>query len=317
VGMDVVAESVRKLNGQLHIHSAPGEGTRIVIRVPASLAMMHLLIVQTAAGRFAIPSSSIEQALAPGLGRLDTHSNERRLHLADKAFAVRMLSEQMGHVADALPAQCAWMLLDVDRKLFAIGVEALVTAREAIVRKPGRMAGHPGLLGATLDINGTVLPVLDLAGLVRHESNSASDQLQVLARKVQRTWVMVVDDSVSVRRSLTQLLEDAGYAVCQARDGLDALSQITKQPVRLVLTDLEMPEMNGIDFTRNLRSRSDTNHVPVVMITSRSTDKHRDMAKAAGVDHYLVKPYTDQVLLDLARSLTNQQRNGFEALAAE
>jgi chemotaxis protein histidine kinase CheA/ActR/RegA family two-component response regulator len=317
VGMDVVAESVRKLNGQLQINSVPGEGTRMVIRVPASLAMMHLLIVQTAAGRFAIPSSSIDQALAPGLARLDTHNNEHSLHLAGRTFAVRLLSEQMGVAADSQPDQCAWILLDVDRKPFAIGVEALATTREAIVRKPGRMAGHAGLLGATLDINGTVLPVLDLAGMVRHESQNSRNQLQVLARKAQRTWVMVVDDSVSVRRSLTQLLEDAGYAVCQARDGLDALSQLNNQPVRLVLTDLEMPEMNGIDFTRNLRSRADTDGVPVVMITSRSTDKHRDMAKAAGVDHYLVKPYTDQVLLDLVRRLTNQQRTALEALAAE
>jgi chemotaxis protein histidine kinase CheA/ActR/RegA family two-component response regulator len=316
VGMDVVAESVRKLNGQLHIMSVPGVGTQITIVVPASLAMMHLLIVQTAAGRFAIPSSSIDQAVAPGLASLDTNGKQATLRLGEQTFAAHLLAERLGAAADAPAQQCGWLLLQVERKPVAVGVEALVTTRESIVRKPGRMTGHPGLLGATLDINGTVLPVLDLAALLRRGSGAMADSVHTLARKVQRTRVLVVDDSVSVRRSLTQLLEDAGYAVNQARDGLDALTQLNRQPVSLVLTDLEMPEMNGIDLTRNLRSRADTQNTPVVMITSRSTDKHRSMAKTAGVDQYLVKPYTDQALLDLVSELTKDQLLQAQPIAA-
>jgi chemosensory pili system protein ChpA (sensor histidine kinase/response regulator) len=305
VGMDVVAESVRKLNGQLHIASLPGAGTQIAIRVPASLAIMHLLIVQTAAGRFAIPSSSIDQALAPGLGTITSNGSGQSLHANGKDFAIQMLAQCMGAQSSTAPEHCAWLLLEVDRNPVAVGIETLLTTRETIVRKPGRMAGHPGLFGATLDINGTVLPVLDLSGLLRHFSNADARSQLTIATKAQRKHVLVVDDSVSVRRSLTQLLEDAGLAVVQARDGLDALGQLNREQISTVITDLEMPEMNGIDLTRNLRARADTASVPVVMITSRSTDKHRDMATAAGVDHYLVKPYTDQALLDLVFRLTN------------
>lgn len=317
VGMDVVAETVRRLNGQLRIASLPGLGTQVLIRVPASLALMHLLIVQTAAGRFAVPSSSLEQVLAPGLAKLHNESGQALLRFGDKQFARKALSELLGSTLERPLQECAWLLLDLDGQPVAIAAESVVTTRESVVRRPGRLAGHPGLLGATHDSTGAVLPVLDLPGIVRTGTVAASMGRRLSKREDLRTRVLVVDDSVSVRRSLTQLLEDAGYAVASARDGLDALGQTERFVPHVVLTDLEMPEMNGVDFTRNIRASEHAANTPVIMITSRSTDKHRAMAFAAGVNEYVVKPYTDQSLLELVQRLGGSTFDrGIEALAA-
>ena len=114
---------------------------------------------------------------------------------------------------------------------------------------------------------------------------------------------MVVDDAISVRKAVSQLMGDAGYEVFTARDGFDALQQLQSTAVDVVLTDLEMPQLNGLDLTRQLRQATATQALPIVMITSRSTDKHRQAAQDAGVSHYLTKPYTDADLLGLVRKL--------------
>jgi CheY-like chemotaxis protein len=116
--------------------------------------------------------------------------------------------------------------------------------------------------------------------------------------------VLVVDDALSVRRSMEQLLEDAGYEVTSANDGFLALDSLRDKPPTIVLTDLEMPNLNGLDLTKRIRELPQFMGLPVIMITSRSSDKHRDMAMDAGVDLYLTKPYTDAALLDHVRRLT-------------
>lgn len=310
VGMDVVADSVRRLGGQLRIESVPGQGTRMQIRVPASLALMHMLIVQTSAGRFAVPSAQIDTALAPGIAEIHTGSDgKQKLVARGTQYRAISLASRFGGIPNRAAGQCSWLLLDVDGEPTAVAVEQLVTARDALMRKIVRLEGHTGLLGGTIDLSVHMLPVLDLPALVRIDT-TAPLIAQAVRQAAEPAKILVVDDSVSVRRALAQLLEDAGYAVMQARDGLDALTQMGKRTPLMVLTDLEMPEMNGIDLTRNLRADPRTEHVPVVMITSRSTGKHRELAHAAGVSEYLVKPYVDQTLLDLIAELA---RNKSEA----
>jgi chemosensory pili system protein ChpA (sensor histidine kinase/response regulator) len=123
---------------------------------------------------------------------------------------------------------------------------------------------------------------------------------------VKRTRVLVVDDALSVRRSMEQLLQDAGYEVTSANDGYLALDSLRDNPPAIVLTDLEMPNLNGLDLTKRIRELPQFMGLPVIMITSRSGDKHRDLATEMGVDLYLTKPYLDAHLLEHVRRLTAQ-----------
>jgi chemosensory pili system protein ChpA (sensor histidine kinase/response regulator) len=152
--------------------------------------------------------------------------------------------------------------------------------------------------------------LLDVAALERaaQSTRRASGSSLAMRRRmaVQRTRVLVVDDALSVRRSMEQLLEDAGYDVVTAADGFLALEVVRSKAPAIVLTDLEMPNLNGLELTKRLRELPQFMGTPIVMITSRASDKHRNLAEEAGVDLYLTKPYTDATLIEHVKRLTSQ-----------
>jgi chemosensory pili system protein ChpA (sensor histidine kinase/response regulator) len=154
--------------------------------------------------------------------------------------------------------------------------------------------------GIGLMSDGSVVPLLDIAELVRtprdHAMRAAAES-RAAAQATRRSRVLIVDDSLSVRRAVAMLLQDQGYEVLQARDGLEAAKVMESVRPDILLTDLEMPNMNGLELTAHVRSRAELAQIPVIMITSRSMDKHRRQALSTGVDVYLTKPYSDQELL--------------------
>ena len=155
-----------------------------------------------------------------------------------------------------------------------------------------------GISGVTLLGDGTVVPLLNVSELMASpvEITAAAAELAATARlRTQR--ILVVDDSLSVRKGLIQLLQDAGFEVKGAGDGMDAIRVLETFKPHLVCTDMEMPNMNGLELTQHLRLEEDTRNLPVIMITSRSMEKHRKQAESAGVDVYMTKPYTDAELL--------------------
>jgi len=169
----------------------------------------------------------------------------------------------------------------------------------------------PGIVGATILGDGAVTPVLDLpelmAGARRPIGLAAAEAVADARQEGQRRPVaLVVDDSLSARRALVQVMEDAGYDVRAARDGLEAVEIAQGKRPDIVLADMEMPRMNGIELTSHLRARPETADLPVIMITSRSTAKHRQQAEAAGVSVYLTKPFLDDELLDHVAALRGQ-----------
>jgi chemosensory pili system protein ChpA (sensor histidine kinase/response regulator) len=158
----------------------------------------------------------------------------------------------------------------------------------------------PGVAGIGLTGDGSVVPLLDVAELARtprDQAMRAAAEARSAAQSVRRSRVLIVDDSLSVRRAVAMLLEDHGYDVLQARDGLEAAKALESMRPDVLITDLEMPNMNGLELCAHVRSRSELAALPVIMITSRSMDKHRRQALTVGVDVYLTKPYTDQELL--------------------
>jgi chemosensory pili system protein ChpA (sensor histidine kinase/response regulator) len=166
------------------------------------------------------------------------------------------------------------------------------------------------VIGASLLGDGRVLPVLDMHELLQRDRGATAlvrpAQAQLAQTRAAATDILVVDDSLSVRQALTQLLEDDGYQVHTAKDGVEALDFLATARPAALLVDLEMPRMNGLELTQRLRERDDTRALPVIMVTSRTSEKHRQQARLAGVDLYLTKPYRENDLLSRLRAMLSK-----------
>jgi chemotaxis protein histidine kinase CheA/ActR/RegA family two-component response regulator len=314
VGMDVVNDRVAGLKGRLDIESTPYGGTRFIVRVPVSSGAVQALIVQCAQEEVALPSDQVVQALAADeveiVAVAGTSSVLRHL---GQDYPVYPLGVWLGFEDASASASLAGkpaVLCRGAQRTVAVVVDAVVDARELILQDVGRLARRiAGVVGGSLRNDGRPMFLLDVAALERASQSARRAGTSLALRRrmaVQRTRVLVVDDALSVRRSMEQLLIDAGYDVLTAADGFLALEVVRSKTPAIVLTDLEMPNLNGLELTKRLRELPQFMGTPIVMITSRASDKHRDLAEEAGVDLYLTKPYTDATLIEHVKRLTSQ-----------
>ncbi|MBC5768038.1 hybrid sensor histidine kinase/response regulator [Ramlibacter albus] len=307
VGMDVVHEWVNAMNGSIRISSVAGSGSTIELRFAASLTTMQSLVVEAAGQRFALPAVHVEQAVPRGLGEFEQVGDSLAWRHADRIYPARLLAEAAGLPRDAGRALVDHdvVIVRFDNRSHALAVERLVDARELLVKNPGRYARHVrGVAGLSILGDGSVAVNLELPQLLARASRRVHDaggSDAPTASKQEVPGVLIVDDSLSVRTALRNLVQDAGFRVEAARDGLEAIESLRGFRPKIVLTDLEMPNMNGVELTSHLKARADTKDLPVIMITSRSQEKHRRMAQQAGVDAYLTKPYNDGELLRTIR----------------
>ncbi len=318
VGMDVVRTDVNAMGGRIETASAPGQGTSIRLVLPLTTAVTQVVMLRCGERSFAVPSTLVELV--------------RRVPLAEMAQAYD--SGQFGHAGQALPfywfdgllqggargslagRTAAVVIMRSAAQRVVLHVDEVIGNQEVVVKNLGpQLARVPGLVGMTLLPSG--LPALiynpvALATLygeaahaaVRSARRAASEQLadgQPLGAGPARLapLVLVVDDSLTVRRITQRLLEREGYRVAVAKDGLDGLDKLGAEVPAMLLTDIEMPRMDGFDLVRNMRSDQRLSQLPVIMITSRIAQKHRDYAAELGVDHYLGKPYVEEELLSL------------------
>ncbi len=309
VGLDVVRDWISAMNGTIHISTRAGQGCTFELRFAASLSTMQSLVVEASGQRFALPSLHIEQAIPRGIGRFERAGDKLVYHHGKRVLGGRLLSELAGLAVDSGKHLDDYdvVIIRVDNKTHALGVDRLIDSRDLLVKNPGRFARHiRGVAGLSILGDGSVAVNLDTSQLF------ASEQLQrqmkslrssSAAAPVQKDspGVLIVDDALSVRTSLMQLVQDAGFRVQAARDGIDAIDTLGSFSADIVLTDLEMPNMNGIELTSHIRNRDDLKSVPVIMITSRSQEKHRRLAEQAGVSGYITKPYNEGDLLQTIR----------------
>ncbi len=317
IGLDVVRSSVARLKGTVEVDAEPGAGTRFRIRLPLTLALTRVLLVQAGTETFALPLSAVRQIFRLRSEELETVGDNVVLHRNRETYPLVELGEATGAASAATSEEGApTLVLDVGSHRFALCVDRIVEAREVVVKTLGPLLVRaPGVSGATLLGDGRVVLILDPVAL-SPETGAPSISLGASAaptpREEARTLrVMVAEDSVSVRKVVAHLLESAGWEAITAHDGLEALEllQGLAQPPDVLLLDIEMPKMDGFELLSALRGQPTWRHLPVVMLTSRAGSKHRQRAFELGADEYLVKPYQDETLLAVIRRLARQARD--------
>lgn len=304
VGMDVVQSAVEQLRGTLHLQTILGAGSKILVDLPQTLIATHALVVRTGGNLVAVPADSIEQLLyvSPEESTLD----ESGWHIRTNRYQlpVTHLAHVLHWPSAEISIKQAHTLLVVrsETQVHAFYAEEILPSRDIVIKSLAPWLNYlSGVQGACILANGTVAPVLDMIRLLNDMESGAlqpkASGVEVMVAPVRRGLsVLVVDDSLSNRKSLRLMLEAMGHTVQTAVDGLDALQLLNNSKVDMVLTDLEMPRMNGLEMTQAIRIWPEMKHLPVIMITSRSTRKHRELAEQAGVDSYLTKPVQPALL---------------------
>ncbi len=310
VGMDVVKTETALLGGRIDVHAQPGQGTRFRIYLPLTLAVAQVLLVQAGNRGYALPSTMIEQVQELKPAAIEKIRQDGHIDWLGVNYPWHYLPRLLGDAtSQPQPARRHWLLfLKGGDQHLALEVDSLMGNQEIVLKKIGpQLARVPGIAGATVLGNGDIALVLNPVALVNreHQLAQASGQAQVVETVTAPSLnnsIMVVDDSLTVRKITSRLLTREGFQVVTAKDGVDALEQLLDFVPAVMLVDIEMPRMDGFDLTRNVRLDPRLKDVPIIMITSRIADKHRNYAREIGVNEYLGKPYDEEALLHLIRS---------------
>ncbi len=310
VGMDVVVNEVAKLGGSLGINSQPGQGCTFTIRLPYTLAVAQALIVRLADETYALPMPSIEGVIRVSREEFDEYLEKPIpiIEYGGVVYTFRHLGQYLGLTDIGMPQDTesiSLILVKTNEEAVALITDKTVDSREIVVKPVGQqLATVRGVSGATILGDGRIVIILDVAVLVRSMPMTAESAQLISDGAAHRIpLAMVVDDSITMRRVSQRLLERSGLRVVTANDGVDALEKLEDEIPDIVLLDIEMPRMDGYEFAKNLRNNPETAKIPVIMITSRSGEKHRARAIELGVNDYLGKPYQEQEMLDSVRVL--------------
>ena len=305
VGLDVVRTSLAAVRGRVEVHSEPGSGCEFRLSVPITLAVLPCLLVETAGRRFAIPMHSVVSAEAAGWSE-DHVEGQVVIRVRDQVLPVSDLAatlDSSGGRAEAPAGDRPAVVVASMTRRHAFRVDTLLGQRNVVVKDLGRLLPRLGLLaGAALEPDGSILLVLDVSGLVDRARwiRSAGGPARAAAAPAeppapaQPASVLVVDDTAVVRKLERSILEQAGYRVRTAGDGHQALAALADAPADLVVTDVDMPNCDGLQLTRSIRAEPSLAGLPVLVVTSKSTDADRRRALEAGADAYLRKGDLDQ-----------------------
>lgn len=323
VGMDVVNSEIKQVGGTVVIDSQQGKGTEFVIRLPFTVSVNRALMTKVGEALFAIPLNSIE-----GIVRISA-KNLLELYKQDKpVYHYGGREYQLEYLGNLLRDENIVRLADNNTPMpvvlvrgsqpAAIQVDTLMGSREIVVKTLGPQFNSVlGVSGGTILGDGSVVIILDLPNMMRHVNSLEYKQHVELEHQAEAqlervddgvTSVLVVDDSVTVRKVTTRLLERNGMEVRTAKDGIDALEVLQDHIPDVVLLDIEMPRMDGFEVAIQMRHHSVLKDVPIIMITSRTGDKHKERAMSIGVNEYLGKPFQEEILLGAIKGITGKDQ---------
>ena len=326
VGMDVVRAELQAMGGRIETTTQTGQGTRFKLVLPLTTAVTQVVIMRTGALTIGVPANLVEIVRRVTPAELERAYRDGELQFAGERLpffwsgALLMASAR----SEEPPARSIPVVIfrSADQRV-AVHVDDVLGNQEVVVKNLGpQLARLPGLAGMTMLASGAVVLIYNPVALATvygeqarefaaaalqaqaTESVGATTPTPVVPEAPRVPLVLVVDDSITVRRVTQRLLQREGYRVALAADGLQALERLQEERPAIVLSDIEMPRMDGFDLARNIRADAALKDLPIVMITSRIAEKHREHAQALGVNHYLGKPYSEEELLSLIRRYT-------------
>lgn len=344
VGLDVVRSQLQSVKGSIKVTSTPGKGTTFTLYLPLTLTIVKLVIVLTGSTALALPADSIEEILSPQPHQIRQSGMQRFLFWRDQIIPAYPLADLLDYecpLPDAAPSKALvtvpfpsdWappmLIMRQERRYFALEVDRLVTEQELVIKSFGAAIAPPEYMyGCTILGDGSLIPVIDGNALLAKswQSNAAvlthNQEAETISafpnqyssprkppaviKMVQAPTILVVDDAVTLRRTLALSLERAGFRVIQAPDGYEAINQLEQHTeIQLVICDIEMPNMNGFEFLNHRRRDTRLVNIPVIMLTSRSNEKHRWLAMQLGATAYFTKPYLEQEILSTLEDLLN------------
>jgi chemosensory pili system protein ChpA (sensor histidine kinase/response regulator) len=309
VGMDVVDSNIKQLGGTLQISTSP-QGSVFTARLPFTLSINQAILVRAGEESYALPLINIE-----GITRIESdqmmefyQQEKPTLDYAGQQYGLFYLSTMLEitndfHVTDPMLKVPIILLRSGDLRI-ALHIDEIIGNREIVVKPLGRQLSQvKGLSGATILADGLVVLILDINGLIRHGVSTqvvADQRVEIVPREESKTKkvVMVVDDSITMRRVATRLLTRNNYEVVTAKDGVDALAQLDETDPDVMLLDIEMPRMDGFELALHMQNDQNLRDIPIIMITSRTGSKHRDHAMQLGVSKYMGKPYQESELIE-------------------
>ena len=328
VGMDVVRSEVNAMGGRIETATAPGQGTSFKMILPLTTAVTQVVMLRCGDTHVAVPSTLVEVVRRATPGEIEAAYTAGAYPVGDRSvpfFWLGALLQVSARAADSATRTLPVVVIRSAQQRIALHVDEVLGNQEVVVKNLGpQLSRLPGLAGITLLASGAVALIYNpvaLATLYGDTAREATRQamqlpaargsapvpLEAAPQVPEAPLVMVVDDSLTVRRVTQRLLVREGYRVVLAKDGLDALERLAESVPQIVLSDIEMPRMDGFDLVRNMRADARLRDLPVIMITSRIAQKHRDYAAELGVDHYLGKPYSEEDLLALVARYTRNR----------
>ena len=315
VGMDVVNSEIKQLGGSLSIDSTFGVGTEFSIRIPFTVSINRALMVVIQEETYAVPLNTIEGIVRVSPYELEAYyqPDAPMFEYAGQPYRLTYMGKLLSRSEDpALEGQTAPLPVILARSgdlSVAIQVDKVIGSREVVVKTLGRQFDQVGgISGATVLGDGSVVVILDVLALVQRvdaeQQQLAMVESQPVDPGVKR--VMIVDDSVTVRKVTTRLMERQGWEVTTAKDGLDAVEQLQDIYPDIVLLDIEMPKMDGFEVLRTVRRDERLKDLPIIMITSRTGEKHKQQAFDLGVNSYLGKPFQEAGLMSTIEEVLSQ-----------
>jgi len=313
VGMDVVSNEIRSLKGRLSIQSVAGKGTTFNIRLPLTLSILQSLLVNSNDKPYAIPLSAVHAGTRAPISEVQAlleQGEDAHFEFNGEYYQLLPLAQLLDEsliLPEDPKVQLPILLFKFGERKIALLVEAINSNREIVLKSVGEQLNHiDSINGATILGDGQVVFILDIPTLVevnKVSSQNGSPSLTIDEHHQRTPIAMVVDDSITVRKVSSNILKRHGFDVMTARDGVDAIAQLNDKIPDIILLDVEMPRMDGFEFAMFMRNIEQYKNLPIIMITSRTGDKHRERALDIGVNAYLGKPYQELELVDTMQTL--------------
>ena len=324
VGMDVVKRVIETMNGHIEVESVYGQGTKFTMHLPLTLLIATALLVRVGSERYAIPLPSVREVTMSVSSSVQQMGDRSVLQIGDEAIEVYPLASLIRREAGIIDGVSPVVIVRTSTGVLGCAVDELLGRQEIVIKSLGGLKPYERSVfgGATIDPEGRVILVLDVSRLTTREYHDVLAQshmhgvpsiqeppaaLESAQHGATQLPLLLIDDSLSIRKFVGRMLESAGYTVETAVDGEEGCRKAMVQPYQLIITDLEMPKLNGYEVIQALRARPQTHSTPILVMTTRAGEKHRQMAVSVGASGYIAKPVEERALIQEVRKWTSRE----------